>query len=197
MEFGKLIQRIEKMATQQDKLEKAQVNLQKAQEQNNKMVLTQIKQVEETTRDDKITAMIETKIARLAEEQENRIQETRESLKKDFDTVLDQKIDRLSASVATRVRTQILDMFQQFMLPSHKDEAENIHSQKSMTMITQEGPSTPSQVASVAERLGKLSATSTIVADSPMTDVITAQHTQPQKHCSPHDINTLEQQSDE
>jgi len=202
-EFNKLIQKIDKMATQQDKLEKAQVNLQKVQTINNTLFLQKIKQTEDNTRDDKINTIIDKKLVKLQAEQEKRLQETTQSLKKDIDVVLDKKIKELSDSVANQVGTQILDMFKQFMLPQDTRDTTvlqgytaNTNTNMSTNMITQDSPLGKVQGVTESEQTTTPIRTQSTTSKAVMADEVSAVDFQTKQQCSTHDNYINEQRSD-
>ena len=202
-EFNKLIQKIDKMATQQDKLEKAQATLQKVQKLNNDLVLQKFKQTEDNTRDDKINTIIDKKLVKLQAEQENRLQETTQSLKKDIDVVLDKKIKEMSDSVANQVGTQILAMFKQFMLPQEvqdttapKGDMSNPTTNMVTTMVTQDSNLVNLQGVTESEQTSHPIRTKSTKSTEVMADELSALDLQTQQQCSHHDNYINEQRPD-
>ena len=195
-EFSNLIQKIDRMASQQDKLEKAQANLQQDQERHKKMVLTKINQADERNTDEMINEMIEQKLTTIQEAHETRLQETKLSLKQEIDTALDKKISQLSDTVATQVGTQILEMFKQFMIPTENTEGMEITEYKTTSMITQDGPTTHTQVGLEGdENSSPLDTTNDTTMEVQMTDTLYNQKIPSKQSCSPHDTNLNEQLS--
>ena len=196
-EFSKLIQKIEKMATQQDKLEKAQATLQKVQEKNNNLIIQKIKQAEESNREDKIHTMIDKKFDTLQAEYENTLKATTRSLKQEMDTALDTKIEKLSDQVANQIGIQILDMFKQFMLPKDASVAPARTGDMDTNLVTQDGTTANIQVGIDSEQKPQLiQIKSTNLMDGTTSDELSDSKPPIQKQCSPHDTYLNEQSFD-
>ncbi len=183
-----LEKKLEEMVAKQEKMEHAQ---QKLQNEHNKLKNTddsKHSQADIEIQEDKVNQLMDKKFAQFKEEQRKQMETTEESLRSSIGRSFDQKMDRISVTVAQQVTSQSVELFKQYMSPTKQIETNISNRERTTPLITQDVCTVPisTQSPTQAPTAGKHDDTHNSDNDS-MLQALHAIDIQPTIPNSPHD----------
>ena len=182
-----LVKRLEEMAAAQEKIEQAHHKLQQEHNKLKKAENIKYERADTNKQEDKLNQMMDRKLADFREENRQHMEEHDAALRKEIGRSFDNQMDRISITVANQVTSQLVELFQQYMLPKKQIESSGQTREKQTPLITQESFTTTPEKKLQDSTFDNHKEKLFTPGDSSMLQAINAIDTTPTPPRSPHD----------